>query len=172
MKKNAVLIIIIFVVPMLLFFVSGKVAAAGTRETVENAYGYKISLVRYDGTGEPHRLGSPILIVHPSMMDEPTFTTGSGVPSSHDELMSGGGKYNLDQVFNPDWPNSTAQEVDLWLGESYNQSETLGAYPTGSVNNPFLNFSGGGLEDCKLVKYETVQEQQFSPACKSCSKER
>ena len=148
-KAKKYLLLIVFIIPTLIAFFYNKIATnAATEGSVTNAYGYKISLVRYTGSGTPERMGKPILVYHPDMMGEPTFVKSdpAGLPNSHDELMNSGGSYNLNQLWDDsnydyrtevispgDDENGEAEwsEIDAW-------NENAGLYPRGAMDNPYL----------------------------------
>ena len=72
--------------------------------SVTGAYGYKISIVKYNGSGEPTRVGKPILIYHPAMMGTVHTERGS---------LDGGTQFSLSAV------DGDATAAGTWEGEGY-----------------------------------------------------
>ncbi len=103
--------------------------------SVTDAYGYKISIVRYDGTNSPTRVGNPILIYHPSMMGTVQTQRGS---------LDGGSQFSLSAV------DGDATAAGTFVGEGYPPDDGEGSE---SWNNGIYPDGGSGQG-----RYEVTEE--------------
>ena len=90
---------------------------------VQNAYGYQVTLIKYTGpksNGDPVKVGKPILIYHPDLLDEVTIKYESAIPTSYDGLEST--NYGYNQILNPPDEHGNQKSEDNYENASFNDS--------------------------------------------------
>lgn len=135
MFRKLVFVLMIGTILIFPFFTS---YAAGDPMT---AYGYQISIVKYDGTGSPTQVGTPILVYHPDLFGDVYRHNSVSLPTSYDSLVSK--KWGLSQIvdiendawqgaqsYNPGSGGWTDLEPDDFLVYGLNQNPNTGTYST------------------------------------------
>ncbi len=71
----------------------------------KTAYAYQLTVIKYDGNGNPEALGKPILVYHPDLFQDVYMTTNTLLPDSYDSLV--GKNWGFQQMY--DVVNDTNQ---------------------------------------------------------------
>jgi len=93
MKKFISLIVIVLITAVMILYKSNATEAAkSSLDGPRSKYGYKLSVLSYDGTGEPKVVSTngPVLVYQEGLLDEVTITFGGDYPHGTD-----GVKYNV-----------------------------------------------------------------------------
>ncbi len=117
-KTLFILLIISFMLPVIVSAWSDNMNGAW-----KYAYAYQLSVVKYDGTGDPELVGKPILIYHPNLMQDVYYTTRNPMPSSYEELIQGG--FGFNQMVNKNIDSDTSTLSQWTSGEDVEGIEEL-----------------------------------------------
>ena len=95
------------------------VEAAGDART---AYGYQVTVWKYNGSGNPEQVGKPILIYHPDLMGDIFVHKSVEIPTSFEALMSR--NWGLTQIIDKDADNTWKEHdngtnPDSWSIEGF-----------------------------------------------------
>ena len=81
-----------------------------------DAYGYLLTIWKYDGSGSPKQEGSPILIYHPDLFGTIYKETGGNLPGSYDAFTSKNWGFSQIIDFDRDTWESSKNESELMPG--------------------------------------------------------
>ena len=128
MKKynKLIILLIISIIPVLLFISNDKVEADSSGPM--DKYGYKVSIVKYSGTGDPELVGKPILVYQDGLFGDVVKTIQGSYPS-------GTGEEAYKSFINNNWgvsqfvqnPDITESSDDDW--NSYDPNKPSYAVP-------------------------------------------
>ena len=159
MKKKRLLIVLLLILIMIPITIAkySKEAKADSLGPM-SAYGYKISIVRYTGSGEPERIGEPILVYQSGLFDTVVKTIKGSYPSgtgeaAYNSFLSNNwgvnqfvydstddGDYHTNVAnysFEDDSPDWMQSQHDVFLSDDYDT--TIFSNPNNKRNDNMFN---------------------------------
>ena len=160
MKKKVIFSILLIIFSAFILLYKKNITDAAEQSPF-TMYGFKISIIKYTGVGEPTRLGKPILVYPKGMMEGTTEDHPSSMPSNREELHSGA--YDLTQIVeenNEDTIVKTTSRTDK-CDEDYCKSQIINDELDSKANRSFdipAKFLGEDGEIAGMSFFDVIHE--------------
>ena len=114
-KGKYFLLLLIVIIPATIAYFKINIKTVNADDPMKK-YGYEISVISYNGSGEPSIVGSPILVYQPGLLDPVTKTISGYYPrgtgnDAYKQLLNT--EYGLVQFVQENNPNTTVQSDEI-----------------------------------------------------------